>query len=57
MTEREREGPLPDADRLGAPVGQSADDPRSAPENAETPADQAIGNQEQALESGEENVV
>jgi hypothetical protein len=48
---------LPDVDRLDAAVGQPSSDPRSAHENAVTPAYQAVSNQEQALESGEENVV
>jgi hypothetical protein len=57
MTEQEREEPLPDVDRLDAAVGQVGNDPRSAHDDTETPADQAVTNQEQALESGEENVV
>jgi hypothetical protein len=57
MTEQEREEPLPDVDRREAADGQLGSDPRSAHEDSKTPADQAIINQEQALESGEENVV
>ena len=57
MTEQEREESLPDVDRLDAAVGQSDSGPQSAHEDAETPADQAVSNQEQALETGEENVV
>ena len=57
MTEQKREEPLPDLDRLDAAVGQMGNGPHAAPEDAVTPADQAVSNQEQALESGEENVV
>ena len=57
MTEQEREESLPDVDRLDAAVGQSDSGPQLAHEDAETPADQAVSNQERALESGEENVV
>ena len=57
MTAQKREEPLPDVDRLVAAVGSLGNDPRPALEDAETPADQAVSNQEQALESGEENVV
>ena len=57
MTEQERKEPLPDVDRREARDGQVGSDPRSAHEDTETSADQAVTNQEQALESGEENVV
>ena len=57
MTEQERDEPLPDVDRLDAAVGKSDRGPQSAHEATETPADQAVSNQERALESGEENVV
>ena len=53
MTERNR----PDADPADPEVGlpSSGDPPEHT--DARSPADQAIINQEQALESGEENVV
>ena len=57
MAEQERDESLPDVDRADAEVGRSGSDPRPAHEDTETPADQAIINEEQALESGEENVV
>ena len=57
MTEREQNTARPDVDRVDAEVGQLGNDPRTAHEDTETPTDQAVSNQEQALESGEENVV
>jgi hypothetical protein len=57
MTEQERDDPRTTVDRPDAAVGQLGNDPRSAPEDTETPAEQAVSNQEQALESDEENVV
>jgi hypothetical protein len=57
MAEQEREGPLPDADRGDAAVGHVGNDPRPAHDDPETPADQAVINEERALASGEENVV
>ena len=57
MTEPDCEEPRPVLDRRGTEVRQPATDPQSVPEDAVTLADQAVSNQEQALESGEENVV
>ena len=57
MTEQEREESLPDVDRLDADIRQSRGGPQPPHADTETPADQAVSNQEQALESGEENVV
>jgi hypothetical protein len=57
MTEQERHEPLPEVDRADAEVRETGGGPRPAHEDAVTPTDQAVSNQEQALESGEENVV
>ena len=58
MTERERNEARPDADP-DDPGSVERSNSGSLPENpnAERPTDQAIINQEQALNSGEENVV
>jgi hypothetical protein len=57
MTERERNEARPDTDPADPEVERSRRNP--PPEQTETgrPTDQAISNEEQALESGEENVV
>jgi hypothetical protein len=57
MTEQEREEPLADVDRADAEVRQSGSNPRSPNEKHVTSTDQAVSNQAQALESGEENAV
>ncbi len=57
MTEQEWDETRPVVDRRDAEVGRSGSGPESPPEDPATPADQAVTNQEQALESGEENVV
>jgi hypothetical protein len=57
MTEREQHASRPDADPADLEHGQPGTGPQSVSEDAVTPAEQAASNQEQALESGEENVV
>jgi hypothetical protein len=57
MIEREQNEAWPDADRADPGVERSSGDPPAEHTDAERPTDQAIINQEQALESGEENVV
>ena len=57
MTDQERDEPLTNVERAEAEVGRSGSTPEPPPEDTKTPADQAVSNQEQALESGEENVV
>jgi hypothetical protein len=57
MTDQERDEPLTNVERAEAEVGRSGSAPEPPPEDTKTPADQAVSNQEQALESGEENVV
>ena len=57
MTEREQNDSRADADPADPERGYPGAGPQSVSEDAETPADQAVSNQEQALESGEENVV
>jgi hypothetical protein len=57
MTERERNEARPDADPNDPEIERSSSGPPPAHEDAVRPTDQAISNQEQALESGEENVV
>jgi hypothetical protein len=57
MAEQERDKPLPDADHGDSEGGRSGSGPSPAHEDEVTPTDQAVNNQEQALESGEENVV
>jgi hypothetical protein len=57
MTERERNEARPDADPDDPEVGRSSSGPPPEPKDAGRPTDQAISNEQQALESGEENVV
>jgi hypothetical protein len=57
MTERERNEAWPAADPADAEVGRSNSGPPPEHTDAERPTDQAVNNQEQALESGEENAV
>ena len=57
MNERERHEAEPEANAVEPEDGQSRRGPSPEHQNAEKPTDQAISNQEQALESGEENVV
>ena len=57
MTERERNEARPDADPADPEVGRSNSGARPEPKDAERPTDQAIINEERALDSGEENVV
>ncbi len=57
MTERERNEARPDADPNDPEVERSRSDPPPEQTEAGRPTDQAISNEEQALESGEENVV
>ena len=57
MTEREQHEARPDAESANPEVGRSNSGPPPEQKNPERPTDQAIINEEQALESGEENVV
>jgi hypothetical protein len=57
MTERERNESQPEADPANPEVGRSNSGPPPEHNHAERPTDQAITNEERALESGEENVV
>jgi hypothetical protein len=57
MTEREQNESQPAVDPVDPEVGRSSSDPPPEHTDAERPTDQAISNEEQALESGEENVV
>ena len=57
MTERERNEARPDADPDDPEVGRWSSGPAPEPKDAGRPTDQAIINEEQALDSGEENVV
>jgi hypothetical protein len=57
MTERERHEARPEADPADPEVGRSNSGPPPEDTDAGRPTDQAIINEEQALESGEENVV
>jgi hypothetical protein len=57
MTEREQHAARPDADRDDPEVERSSGGHPSEHTDAGRPTDQAISNEEQALESGEENVV
>ena len=57
MTERERNEARPDADPNDPEVERSRSGPPPEDPDAERPTDQAIINEERALESGEENVV
>ena len=57
MTEREQHESRPGADPTDPEFGQPGTGPPSVSEDGVTPADQAVSNEEQALESGEENAV
>ena len=57
MNERERHEAEPEANAAEPEGGQLRGGPAPEHQNAEKPTDQAINNQEQALESGEENTV
>ena len=57
MAEQERDTSESDADPENPEVERSRSDPPSEQTEAGRPTDQAISNEEQALESGEENVV
>ena len=57
MTEGKRNAARPDADPDDPQVERSSSGPPPAHEDAVRPTDQAISNEEQALDSGEENVV
>ncbi len=57
MAEQERDAPRPEADDADSEVERSSGGPPSEHTEAGRPTDQAIINEEQALESGEENVV
>jgi hypothetical protein len=57
MTARERNEAGPEADPADPEVGRSRGGSPSEGPDAGRPTDQAIINQDQALESGEENVV
>ena len=57
MPERERNEARPDADPDEPELARSRSGPPPEPKDAERPTNQAIINQERALESGEENVV
>ena len=57
MSEREHDASQLDADRENSEVEQSRSDPPAEQTEAGRPTDQAISNEERALESGEENVV
>ena len=57
MTEGKRNAARPDADPDDPQVERSSSGPPPAHEDAVRPTDQAISNEEQALETGEENVV
>jgi hypothetical protein len=57
MTEREQNEARPDADRADPEVGRSRTGSLPESKDPGRPTDQAIINEEQALESGEENVV
>ncbi len=57
MTERERDESQPEADSANPKVGRSHSGPPPERNDPERPTDQAIFNEERALESGEENVV
>jgi hypothetical protein len=57
MTEREQKEFQPAVDPDDPEGGRSSSGPRPEDPDAGRPTDQAIINEEQALESGEENVV
>ena len=56
MTERERNAARPNADPDEPEIERSRSSPPSAHEGAVGPTDQAIINEERALEAGDENV-
>ena len=58
MAQREVAQPEPaERDRADQEPGQLETESRPVPEDAGSSADQALSNQQRALESGEENVV
>ena len=57
MSEREQDESQLDADPESPEVERSRSDPPAEQTEAGRPTDQAISNEERALESGEENVV
>ena len=57
MTERERNEARPDATPNDPEVERSSSDPLPEQTEAGGPTDQAVTNEERALDSGEENVV
>ena len=57
MPEQERDTSESDADSGDPELERSSSDPPPEQKDAERSTDQAIINEEQALESGEENVV
>ena len=57
MSEREHDESQLDADPESPEVERSRSDPPAEQTEAGRPTDQAISNEERALESGEENVV
>ena len=57
MTEREHDESQPEADPANPEVGRSNSGPLPEHNDAERPTNQAVINEEQALASGEENVV
>jgi hypothetical protein len=57
MTERAQNEARPDADPADPEVERSSSSPLSEQKDVGRPTDQAIINEQRALESGEENVV
>ena len=57
MTERERNEAWPEADPDAPEAERSSGDPPPESKDAGRATDQAVRNEERALESGEENVV
>jgi hypothetical protein len=57
MAEQERDTSESDADLVDPEAGRSSSGPPPEHKYASRPTDQAIINEEQALDSGEENVV
>ena len=57
MTEREHDEVRPEAEPADPDVGRSRNGSLPEAPDAGRPTDQAVINEEQALESGEENVV
>ena len=57
MTEREHDEARPEAESADPDVGRSRSGSPPEDPDAGRPTDQAVINEEQALESGEENVV